>query len=316
MPAARAGDSWRRFRRLLFGLAPDEASFARRGFRGVGEAAQAKLEQIGAIFLHGYHATLDDPSPSALVPRLEQVESEIRGFAYEGAAMSLALLDCLTPWDGSRIERFLKGGAGHHIYMVYVGMGWAWARLRRRSEPLLTRFDPLLCWLAVDGFGFHEGFFHGPRFIERQKPPHLAGYAARAFDQGLGRSLWFVEGAGVERIIARLRQFPTARQSDLWSGVGLACAYAGGVDRASLERLKDAAGPYLPQVAQGVVFAAQARKRAGIPAPHTALACEVLCRRRAPEAASLADEAERQLDAAEGELPRYESWRHRIQQSV
>lgn len=304
------------FRHHLFGLAPEEPTFERRGFRGIGEPAQARLERIGAHFLHGYHAALDDTSPEVLVPTLEAVEPELRGFAFEGAAMSLALLDCLAPWRRSRIQRFLKGGADHHVYMVYVGMGWAWARLRRRVEPLLTRLDPLLCWLTLDGFGFHEGFFHGPRFVERRESPRLTGYAARAFDQGLGRSLWFVEGAGVERIIGRLRQFPEPRQPDLWSGVGLACAYAGGVDRSSLERLKDAAGPCLPQMAQGVVFAAKARERAGIEAPHTALACEVVCRRSAPETAALADEAERQLEAGEHEQPRYEAWRRRIQQSV
>jgi hypothetical protein len=71
--------------------------------------------------------------------------------------------------------------------------------------------------------------------------------------------------------------FPQSRQADLWSGVGLACAYAGGVDRRRLEFLREAAGPYLAQAAQGAAFAAKARARAGNPAHQTDLACGVFC---------------------------------------
>ncbi|HZI13837.1 MAG TPA: DUF1702 family protein, partial [Myxococcus sp.] len=136
----------------------------------------------------------------------------------------------------------------------------------------------------------------------------------RAFDQGLGRGLWFVEGAGVERIIGRVRGFPAGRQPDLWAGVGLACTYAGGVERPALERLREAAGPHLPQLAQGAVFAARARQRAGNLAPHNALACEVLCGRSSEDAAALAELALERIGAQEAPLPRFERWRQRIQQ--
>lgn len=33
-----------------------------------------------------------------LVPELNLVEAELRGFAFEGAAMGLALLDTIIPW--------------------------------------------------------------------------------------------------------------------------------------------------------------------------------------------------------------------------
>src|ERR1039457_1019400 len=85
----------------------------------------------------------------------------------------------------------------------------------------------------------------------------VAGSPRRAFDQGLGRSLWFVEGADASRIAAAISSFPKARQPDLWSGVGLACAYAGGRDQAHLELLRETAGPYVAQVAQGAAFAAK-----------------------------------------------------------
>jgi len=60
----------------------------------------------------------------ALSERLEQVELEYRGFAYEGAAMALALRDAIVP-ASSRLTGFMAGAGKQHIYMLHVGAGWA-----------------------------------------------------------------------------------------------------------------------------------------------------------------------------------------------
>jgi hypothetical protein len=54
------------------------------------------LERIGRTFLEGYHASLEEDEPGRLVDRLDGVEPEFRGFAFEGAAMGLALADHLS----------------------------------------------------------------------------------------------------------------------------------------------------------------------------------------------------------------------------
>ena len=178
----------RKLRRSLFGISPTETSFARRGFSTGEKEVRQRLEKIGGIFVHGYQAALDYTDPEKLAPHLEAVELEFRGFAYEGAAMGLTLLDYLTPWTKSRLKILLNGSGNRHVYMVYVGAGWALARLRRPAHHFLARFDPLLSWLAVDGLGFHEGYFKWRRYYEDQAAPKgLSGYACRVFDQGLGR---------------------------------------------------------------------------------------------------------------------------------
>jgi hypothetical protein len=299
-------------RRLFLGIPFEEASFTRRGFRGSESGARERLEQIGYTFLHGYHAVLDDAEAKAVACRLDTVGPELRGFAFEGAAMGLALLDRLTPWRRSRWQAFLEGPAAAHAYMVHVGAGWVLARFRRRVATAVGRMDPLLRWLALDGYGFHHGYFHWRRSVEGQTvPDRLSGYSRRAFDQGLGRSLWFVDGADVARIPATISAFPPGRHPDLWSGVGLACAYAGGVDQAALEALREAGGPYRPHLAQGAAFAAKARQRAGNPADHTDLACRVLCSMGAAEAACVTDDALKGLPS-DGLDPAYEVWRRRI----
>lgn len=305
--------SLRRLRRRFFAISPEEALFERRGFHS--GPGRSNLEHIGDTFLLGYHAALEETAAVELVSRLNEVNSDMRGFAFEGAAMSLALLDMLTPWKKDRWLSFVREGAGAHVYMVHVGVGWALARFRwpGGTVPPARLRDPLLRWLALDGYGFHEGYFHWPRFVtDRVRPNKLAGYALRAFDQGLGRSIWFVEGADVERIQMTIGRFPAQRWGDLWSGVGLACAYAGGGDQTEIHFLREAAAPFRSHLAQGAAFAAKTRQRAGNMAAHTQTACEVLCGTTAEAAAAMTDVALLDLPG-DGAVPAYENWRQRIQ---
>jgi enediyne biosynthesis protein E3 len=303
-------------RQVAFGISFEEVTFARRGFHVSDTRAQQRLEQIGDVFLQGYHAVLEEDGPEALALRLRYVDTELHGFAFEGAAMGLTLLDHLSLWNGKRLQTFLNGPGAAHAYMAHVGVGWAVARLpwlRRHVEQYLTRLDPLLCWLVMDGYGFHEGYFNWRRAIERHAAPdHLRGYARRVFDQGLGRSLWFVEGADALRISSTVASFVSERRADLWSGVGLACAYAGGMDQAGIEAMRMAARPYTPQLAQGAAFAAKTRQRANNPAANTEMACKVLCGLPAEAAALITDVALERLPG-DGEEPAYEVWRRRIQ---
>jgi hypothetical protein len=304
-------------RRALLGISPAETTFARRRFRGESAAVRERLEEVGRCFVRGYNAALEEDRPLPLAGRLDsEVERELQGFAYEGAGMALALLDTMIPGRRDRLARFLAGPGSAHAYIVHVGAGWILARLPVSPERLLARLqDRTLRWLALDGYGFHEGFFRWPRSVVRQEVPRqLRGYARRGFDQGLGRSLWFVDGADVELIPRTIGAFAAARQPDLWSGVGLACGYAGGRGQDELEALRRSAGPHAAQLAQGVAFAAKARERAGNPAGHTELACRVLCGVSAGAAAAVTDEASRGLPADHPDEPAFEVWRRRIQE--
>lgn len=303
----------KRFQEYILGIPVKETTFARRGFRAGNPRVQQRLEKIGRTFVHGYNSALHTDDTVELAERLAGTEVEFRGFAFEGAAMALTLLDHITFWRRDRLQTFLSGIGKDHSYMAHVGAGWALARLGRRVEPFLSQLDPLLGWLAIDGYGFHEGYFHWRRYFESQAIPRkLSGYALQVFDQGLGRSLWFVSCADVVRIPAIISAFEKSRRADLWSGIGLACAYAGGAEQAAIEALKQRADTYIPQLAQGAAFAAKARQRAANPATHTNTACEVLCGLSAVEAATITDFALEGL-SNNSASPLYEIWRQRIQ---
>lgn len=194
-------------RRGLLGISQQETQFSKRGFQARSIEIQQRLEQVGNTFVAGYHAALLDNRPERLSQQLDNHHTpEFRGFAYEGAAMALALQDSLLPWRRNRLAQFLHQVAHPHIYMIHVGVGWAWARLPRIFARDLNKLDPLLGWLAIDGYGFHEGYFHWPQTVSQQTiPPSIQGYQQQVFDQGLGRSLWFIYGADSERITQTIK---------------------------------------------------------------------------------------------------------------
>jgi hypothetical protein len=306
----------RKFRRRMLGLSSEETRYDRRGFRGASDEMRARLEKVGAVFMGGYHAALEHNDPAELAAELNQVEREWRGFAFEGAAMGLALLDRLTPWGGTRISRFLSGAGEPHTYMVLVGVGWVWGRLPMGFRRTRQRLDPLLGWLAFDGWGFHEGFFRWPKYIAGQPAPkRLMGYEQRVFDQGLGRSWWFVNG-GIPELVARtIGNFPEDRRGDLWSGIGLAATYCGLADEVGLRELREHAGSHWRQLGQGSAFAAKARQRAGNLTDYTTRATQALCGLSAEYAARLCDTTLQNLPP-DGPEPAYELWRKRIQQQL
>lgn len=270
------------------------------------------LEKAVLSALAGYHATLESSKFEELIPKLDAIELAFRGYAYEGAAMGLTGLDCFLPWK-HRLQTYMDGPGSPHIYMVHIGAGEALARLRRKPDPYIARMkDRVLCWLVMDGYGFHEGFFYKQRYVEKQViPPHLSPYARRIFDQGLGRSIWFTAGANIERIAATIATFPRRRQADLWLGVGVGCTYVGGLERAEIEALRKVAGPYRSQLAVGAAFVAKGRLRAGNLVPHTELACEVLCGLTAQEAAHVTDLGFQDLPT-DGPLPAFEVLQQRL----
>jgi hypothetical protein len=273
------------------GIDESEVSFAKRGFAKTDPAIVDRLEAIGLSFIGGYHAALDQPDPKRLSEELARFDDVHRGFAYEGAGMALELLDRLMPGRGHRLAAFLSGPGDAHIYMVTIGAGWAWARLPLRVAKQLRHLDPVLGWLALDGFGFHQGFFHTDASVHRFLiPRRIKGKSAQqVFDTGLGRSLWFVCGADADQVAATIGRFDPERQQDLWSGVGLACCYGGGADDTQINHLGVFARQHRSALAQGAAFAAKARERAGTPADHTRHAVKQICRMPAELATKLCD---------------------------
>jgi hypothetical protein len=274
-------------------LSPDMAR-GRIRYRECPPEVAGRLEYVFECFIGGYNLALASRSNAALARELDAgFDSHHVGFAYEGAGMALALLDLLNLRSTNRLQSFITREAVNHDYITVVGAGlaaarapWAWSRLK----SYVAKLDPLVSWCMPDGFGFHQGFFYPERFVDRHEgaPEDFTLDARRLFDSGVARSLWWTCGASPELIARTISGFEEERRPELWCGIGIACAYAGGDNGDSLAGLRELSHKYLVHFLSGLPFAARMRQKAGTASPVTEEACRRLLARSADEAASMA----------------------------
>ncbi len=309
-------------RRLVLAPSLREVTFQARGFPVAASPVTARLEAIPQAVICGFEWGIDARSQWEVERRLDLVDADLRGFAYEGAAMAFTVLDAMRPGRDSRTRELLTGPGQPHIFLAYIGIGFAMARLPRplwkKVLPDLSgsSFYPTMSWLAVDGYGFDRAYFDTKNVVERQRVPApypwlgSPGYFPRAVDQGIGRALWFIHGAQVKDIATAIGRFAPSRQPDLWSGIGLASAFAGGATTEELAWLCQASG-HADQLFAGAVFAATARAYSEAVPGYTADAVRALTGLSIEDAVALG------MDTAVDEpgdqaTPAYELWRQNI----
>lgn len=310
-------------RRLLLTPPLSSVTFRARGFEVAASRTTLRLEAIPQAVVCGFEWAIEARDLWQLRRRLSLVEPELRGFAYEGATMAYTVRDAMAAGRGRRTRALLLGPGQPHIFLAYIGIGFAMARLPR---PLWrgvlpdlggTRYHPTMSWLAVDGYGFDRAYFETDRWVRQQDRPAPypwlgdRDYFPRAVDQGIGRALWFIHGAQAAAVAAAVHGFASTRHADLWSGVGLAATFAGGSDSDGLNLLGREAGAHRAELGLGAVFAAKARDHSGFAPPHTAVALAALAGLSLPAASALADDT---AVAAGGRSATtdYERWRSNI----
>jgi hypothetical protein len=310
-------------RRLVLTPSLAQVTFSKRGFPVTPSAATEQLEAIPQAVICGFEWGIDTRSQWELERRLTLVRPEMQGFAYEGATMATTVLDAMRGGHGHKTADLLNGPGEQHIFLAYIGIGFAMARLPRTLWktvlPDLTEspYHPTMSWLAVDGYGFDRAYFDTRRWVDEQYVPKPypwqgnAGYFRRAIDQGIGRALWFIHGAQAAEVIEAVRRFDGHRQADLWSGVGLAATFAGGCSPEGLSLLRRHAGEYRAELALGMVFAVKARAYAGFVPTHTDTAAAALADLSIAAAVELADGTAVHGSTSDT-TPPYEFWRQKI----
>jgi enediyne biosynthesis protein E2 len=310
-------------RRLALTPSLAKASFAGRGFPAASSEAAEQLEAIPHSVICGFEWGIDARDQWEVERRLGMVDPELRGFAYEGVTMAFTILDAMCPGRGDRTRNLLLGSGQPHIFLAYIGIGFAMAHLPRplwkKVLPDLSGspYHPTMSWLAVDGYGFDRAYFDTGRWVDEQRQPSpypwegSPDYFLRAVDQGIGRALWFIHGACAVDVAAAVGRFADHRRADLWSGVGLAATFAGGCKAEELARLRDCAWRFGPELALGVVFAAKARSYSGFVPEHTRAATDSLSGLSVEAAVKLADNTAVEAGTPGAEPP-YELWRQRI----
>ncbi|HET6899485.1 MAG TPA: DUF1702 family protein [Vicinamibacteria bacterium] len=306
-------------RRLVFGAPVRLGMRLHRADRGGGDEVRRHLDGAADALVAGFDMALDDEGAERLAARLAGLPDLVRGFAHEGAGAALILLDRYLPASRSRFETFLRGPGAPFAVLLHVGAGLALARVSRHIEDDTRGVDAEMRWMPLDAYGFERAVFASERVVSGGEVPPLSAYGRRAFDHGLGRGLWFRTATGLERIRRTIAGLAPERHADIWSGVGLATAYAGPNTEASLAALDEAARPHGASVRLGIACAAYMRSEGRNPSPHTERAARVLCAMPGEQAADEARRIQQHLYAHADEAVRanpYEAFRVALQAAV
>lgn len=256
----------------LFRVPSHIADLSLRGIVASNHGRAEELKSIAQTFLDGYNTMLLQSPIERLSEVMVETQKKRHGFVVEGAAMGAALRDTVS-LRGGMLESLLAVHGARFEYLIAVGAGWAIARMPWRARRILTTFDPILAPLVCDGRGFHDLFFN-PVKAETGGIRRYRGALASGYDAGLGRALWFIASGDVQRLKILISRFEEKRRPDLLAGVGLAMAYAGPTTVDDWNALRAGHREDWKHVGQGVCFAAEAMRQAGVIPDHTELACQ------------------------------------------
>lgn len=246
---------------MLFALPLTEANFEVRGFEK-NEPAQERLELVAKTVVHGYNMAVETDLNEDLIAGRQFIENELCGFYNEGIGMGLYTLDLFSPFKKDRLFDFVKGVGKNHEYMSYIGAGIACGVFNRSFEKFLQKASPTCGLLILNGLGFYYTYFKPEKIFKQNYLPknvQADPFYIECYDNGIGRALWFFNGGNPEKIAKQIAGFPTERQGAVWSGVGLAATYAGGVSQDKIRLLKKLAGPFAVYLGEGSLLATHTR---------------------------------------------------------
>ena len=215
-----------------------------------------KMAEIQELFMEVQRYRYITGQFDKVIIFLNSKPPEFRSVGYESASFSIALDDLknerLTHWFS------FEEASSVHRHHVAVGLGWAFAKLGANPR-LYPPIEPIL-WMVLDGMGYYFALYHARRTVKRMVVPEFVEPdLLRAFDQGLGRRLWYISQGEPRRADELINHFVAGRRKDLWRGLGIACGYVGGTDQERLADLKLLAGKNHLDLAAGLAMAAHAR---------------------------------------------------------
>jgi len=233
-----------------------------------------QMEKISSIFQHALQVSTEQIDADPLM-YINTVDLEFRAVAYEGVAMGYALTDLeagtLRQW-----RAFMRTSPVAYLPHIHVGLGWAVAKKQVPSLSFIDPLEPIMQFRVADGCGYYDGTFRKLQTItKRERSKAIEPKDFQAYDQGVGRSIWYHSKGDNDLVSSAIQQFDVARAADLWRGVGIACSFVGGCEANRLRHLHQLASPHQQQLAIGAAFTARARTQTNSVTKSSELACQI-----------------------------------------
>lgn len=242
------------------------------------DSISRNMRYIQDLFLDAERRLQNKRDLEDIIQLLDAEVPTYRSIGYEGASYLLAYQDLAETGKLDRWRIFHKRAGLQHPFHIDIGLGWAYAKLRMNPLGQTGPIQRLQDRMILDGIGYYFALFRGRRTLKQhQIPPIIPPEQWSAFNQGIGRRIWYTAQGDIERCLHLLRSFPSSRHPALWRGIGLACGYVGGADHGTLAQLVQEAAEHKTQFKTGIALAAISRDASRSINDSTQLACQVVC---------------------------------------
>lgn len=276
---------------------------------------QSIPENINAVieaFHAGKNLSLENHDSDSLIKMLNKVDSNFPSVVFEGAASGLANTVFREKKDFQVWLDFANKLDKAHQAQAYVGLGWALAENAILPSSILEKIQPFRYGRVLDGYGYYHGLLRRRIFVKGAKQPeNISEIELQAFDQGIGRSIWYTSKGDLNLLKKMLSDFNESRTPNLWRGIGVAALYVGGINETSTRSLLELANENKTSFLAGAALAAMGKSlNQSIPAADK-IAFETLGK-SAKEFANIALEAEEELESSDSERAYFE-WLEEIE---
>ena len=217
------------------------------------------IETIVSTFQKGRSLSEQELGLDNLISKLNQFEPRYRSVAFEGASMGVALQSPIEMW------KVYAEANEKHDTQVHIGLGWAVAEKELDINSTLREIEPLMQTKVLEGYGYWYGLFRRRLTIRTQQiPENIIIEFQRGFDQGVGRSIWYVAKGEVAKVVNIINHFPEVRRENIWYGIGVASTYVGGCSDKLISELKSSADAFKSNLERGIEAAEVSMLKAGL----------------------------------------------------
>jgi len=215
------------------------------------------IETVVSTFQKGRSLSEQEFGLDELISKLNQFEPRYRSVAFEGASMGVAIQNSLGTWN-----KYAKA-AEKHATQVHIGLGWAIAEGQMNLASTLSEIEPDFQVKVLDGYGYWHGLFRRRLTIRTQTiPKNITSEYQSGFDQGIGRTIWYITKGEVAKVVNIINHFSEDRRANLWQGIGVASTYVGGCSDELIGELKSASSEFKKNFETGIESAESSLKRA------------------------------------------------------
>jgi hypothetical protein len=238
--------------------------------------SSARHRSVASAYLDGL-SLASEYNAKSLNEMLCALDPSDRGVYYEGAAAGKTLSAFASNQKLDETLSLLQS-APEYSFVLYMGIGEAMAQLKVSPTLCSTVADNPWGGQIVEGYGFFDGYFRWfDTLVHQTYPKDLPPDLRAAYDQGLGRAIYFVTNGRPREVKDYIATFAPARQKELWAGLGQSTAYVGGPSESDLRKLLDLSGNDRFELMQGVLLGLSARIEQNYVPDYTEAARSIIC---------------------------------------